>query len=439
VNLIIKAKILVFEEYMPTDLSAEQIVTKAFLFFLLSKSLIQSYLDKRNLRYIHSHQNKVPEKFEDHISLDDHQKAANYTSEKIKVGSVFRLVNLVLLILWTIGGGLESLNQIVLTLGYSQKVAGIVFFCFFGLISTLLGLPESIYSTFVLEEKFGFNKTTPKIFIIDTIKGLVLGSIIGLPILYGLLWMMEALGDFWWVYGWVFLTLIQFFLLWAYPTFIAPLFNKFSPLEEGEVKEKVLQLLKKTGFTSNGLFVMDASIRSSHGNAYFTGFGKNKRIVFFDTLIKTLTAPEVEAVLAHELGHFKKKHVLKNLIKGIVFSFVGFAILGFLFKWQAFFTGHGVQIQSTYMALCLFSLTAGVYTFFLTPLSAWTSRKYEFEADEFAAKNSQADKLISALVKMYKDNASTLTPDPAYSAFYHSHPPALTRVQFLEQWVDNKE
>jgi len=221
--------------------------------------------------------------------------------------------------------------------------------------------------------------------------------------------------------------------MWAYPTLIAPLFNKFSELEEGEVKEKVLGLLSRTGFTSKGLFVMNASIRSSHGNAYFTGFGQNKRIVFFDTLIKTLDADEVEAVLAHELGHFKKKHVLKGLIKAILFSFIGFYILGKLYQWAPFYQGHGVTESSNITTLILFSMVAGVYTFFLTPLSSYISRKYEFEADEFASENSQASKLITALVKLYKDNASTLTPDPTYSAFYHSHPPANIRVQFLEK------
>jgi STE24 endopeptidase len=296
-----------------------------------------------------------------------------------------------------------------------------------------LSIPQSIYTTFVVEERFGFNKTTPKTFLIDMLKGAVVGSIIGLPLIYGILWIMQALGTFWWVYAWGFMTVFQLFIIWAYPNFIAPLFNKFSPLEEGETKNKILELLKRTHFESDGLFVMDASTRSSHGNAYFTGFGKTKRIVFFDNLLKTLAPAEVEAVLAHELGHFKKKHIIKGLIKGIVMSFIGFAILGWLKTWVPFYYGHGVEAVTNHTALLLFVMVSGVYTFWITPLMALSSRKFEFEADEFAAKHAQAEDLIHALVKLYKDNASTLTPDPIYSAYYHSHPPALIRVQHLEK------
>lgn len=407
-------------------------VTQAFLFFLITKYMVETFLDQKNARHIAKHSNNVPEMFSSKITLEDHQKAAKYSLAKIKTSRFFHIVEIIILLIWTLGGGLNYLNEVVIGLGYSQLVTGVIFFAIFTLVSSILSLPQSLYSTFVLEEKFGFNKTTPKIFVVDMIKGAVLGSVIGLPILYGILWIMGALGTYWWVYAWAFLTTIQFVLMWAYPTFIAPLFNKFSPLAEGEVKNKVLELLKRTGFKSNGLFVMDASKRSGHGNAYFTGFGDNKRIVFFDTLIETLEAEEVEAVLAHELGHFKRKHIIQMLVKGVIFSFIGFAVLGYLLTSEAFFTGHGVQTPSTYMALMLFSMIAGVYTFFLTPINAWNSRKHEFEADTYAAENSNADKLISALVKMYKDNASTLTPDPQYSAFYHSHPPALIRVKFLE-------
>ncbi len=243
------------------------------------------------------------------------------------------------------------------------------------------------------------------------------------------------MGELWWLYAWIFLSAFQLIMMWVYPTFIAPLFNKFEPLEEGEVKDKILNLLQRTGFESNGLFIMDASKRSGHGNAYFTGFGKTKRIVFFDTLVNTLEASEIEAVLAHELGHFKRKHVMKLMAKAFIFSFVGLYILGYLMKAEWFFTAHGVESTQSYIALTLFMMVSGIYTFFITPLSSWTSRKYEFEADEFAAKHSDASDLINALVKMYKDNASTLTPDPVYSAFYHSHPPALIRVNFLEKFL----
>ena len=296
----------------------------------------------------------------------------------------------------------------------------------------ILSLPQTLYTTFVIEEKYGFNKTTWKTFVSDMVKGLILSVVLGAPIIYSILWIMERLGSAWWVYAFVFLTVVQLLIVFIYPTFIAPVFNKFSLLEDGEVKTKIVDLLTRCGFKSSGLFVMDASKRSGHGNAYFTGFGKNKRIVFFDTLLSSLDAEEVEAVLAHELGHMKKKHVLKGMIKGIFFSFIAFAILGYLRNNTAFFNGHGVQTITDYMALTLFSMVAGVYTFLLTPISSYTSRKHEYEADQFASENAKASKLISALIKMYKDNASSLTPDPLFSKFYFSHPPALERVNYLE-------
>jgi STE24 endopeptidase len=266
----------------------------------------------------------------------------------------------------------------------------------------------------------------------DMFKMGILSVLLGAPIAYSILLIMQKLTDAWWVYAFLFLTSVQLLLIFIYPTFIAPFFNKFTPLPEGEIKAKILALLARCGFKSSGLFVMDASKRSGHGNAYFTGFGQNKRIVFFDTLINTLEPEEVEAVLAHELGHMKKKHVLKGMLKAFLFSFIGFAVLGALKNNTAFFNGHGVQTISDYMAITIFSMVSGTYTFLLTPFSSWTSRKHEYEADTFAAENAKASKLISALVKMYKDNASSLTPDPLFSKFYFSHPPALERVSFLE-------
>mgnify|MGYP000666359876 CR=1 FL=1 len=409
-----------------------EMVTKAFLFFLFTKSLVESYLDNRNRKNILANRNTVPVKFSSQITLEEHQKAADYSIAKIKVAKVFNFIELVVLLIWTLGGGIQALDHLARTFEFSELTTGVVFFALYMLISLVLSLPQSIYSTFVLEEKFGFNKTTPKTFVIDTAKSILLGTVIGFPILYGILWIMEALGEYWWVYAWAFLTGVQFIIIWAYPKFIAPLFNKFSTLEDGDVKTMVTELLNRTGFESNGLFVMDASIRSSHGNAYFTGFGKNKRIVFFDTLIKNLTPQEVTAVLAHELGHFKKKHIVKGLIKSVLFSFLGFAILGLMASWVPFFSGHGVVTPSTHAALLLFMMVAGVYSYWLIPINALTSRKYEFEADQFASEYSNAQDLITALVKLYKHNASTLTPDSAYSKFYHSHPPALERVEHLE-------
>ena len=288
-----------------------QLVTKIFLILLCLKAVTEAWLNQKNRRYIANNKSEVPEKFKEQITLEEHQKAANYSIEKIKVGKHFQTYDLIILLIWTFGGGIEALNTFSKSFNLSSIKTGLLFFGAFSLINMLIGLPESLYSTFVVEEKFGFNKTTKKIFIMDMVKGLAIGITIGLPILAALLWIMEALGNNWWVYGWAFLTATQFFIIWLYPTFIAPIFNKFSPLEEGAIKEKVVALLDRTGFKSNGLFVMDASKRSGHGNAYFTGFGKNKRIVFFDNLISTLEPDEVEAVLAHELGHFKRKHILK--------------------------------------------------------------------------------------------------------------------------------
>lgn len=408
--------------------------SKIFLACLCLKGLIESYLEKRNKLNILGHQNEVPVQFADKITLEDHKKAANYSVTKINIGGFYNLLGYFILICWTLLGGLDLLNNYVSSFGLSQIWSGVTFIILFSIINSLISLPQSIYSTFVIEERFGFNKTTPKTFVVDLIKGMVLGLIIGVPLLYVILLIMEKLGNQWWMYAWAFLSAFQLLLMWVYPTFIAPLFNKFSPLEDGEMKDKILGLLARTGFTSNGLYVMDASKRSGHGNAYFTGFGKNKRIVFYDTLINSLTPSEVEAVLAHELGHFKKKHVLKMIIKAFILSFIGFYILGVLMTKSWFFQAHGVTGQQTYMALILFSMVSGVYTFFMTPISSWSSRKQEFEADEFAAQNSSSKELVSALVKMYKDNASSLTPDPLYSSFYHSHPPALTRVEFLNKF-----
>lgn len=406
--------------------------TKLFLVALFVKSLIESLLDKRNMDHIIKNRNAVPAKFQEQITLADHQKAADYSVEKIKVAQIFHFVDLVVFLVLTLAGGLELINHLAMGVNASPIMTGLIFFGIFGLIQMVLSLPQTLYTTFVIEEKYGFNKTTWKTFVSDMAKGLALSLVLGAPIIYSILWIMERLGTAWWVYAFLFLTAVQLLIVFIYPTFIAPIFNKFSPLEDGEVKNKIVDLLTRCGFKSSGLFVMDASKRSGHGNAYFTGFGKNKRIVFFDTLLSSLDAEEVEAVLAHELGHMKRKHVLKGMIKGIFFSFVGFAILGYLRNNTAFFNGHGVQTITDYMALTLFSMVAGVYTFLLTPISAYTSRKHEYEADQFASENAKASKLISALVKMYKDNASSLTPDPLFSKFYFSHPPALERVTYLE-------
>lgn len=424
------------QNYLPFITAS--LVTKIFFTFILLKAAIEFYLELKNRRYIQQHQNEVPKKFQEKITLADHQKAASYSMAKINFGIISSLIAIVVLLLWTAGGGFNLIDRVARSYATTPLTTGLIFFGLYSIISFIISLPESIYSTFIIEEKFGFNKTTIKIFIIDIFKGGALGIIIGVPILAGILSIMNYLGQFWWIYAWGFLTIIQLGLLLIYPNFIAPLFNKFSPLEDGDIKNTIVALLQRVDFPHDELFVMDASKRSAHGNAYFTGFGKKKRIVFFDTLLETLEPKEIEAVLAHELGHFKKKHVFKMLIKAIAMSLLGFAILGFLYEANLFYLGHGVSIPSTYMALALFMTVSSVYTFFLTPISSWSSRKQEFEADEFASQYADPNKLISALVKMYKDNASTLTPDPLYSAYYHSHPPAIIRVNHLEQLVNKQ-
>ncbi|MFZ9001487.1 MAG: M48 family metallopeptidase [Bacteriovoracaceae bacterium] len=407
-------------------------ITILFLTFFFIKEVIEFYLEWRNKKHIKTNRASVPSKFKEKITLEDHQKAADYSITKINVSSAFNLISIALFLFWTIGGGINLLDNHIVSWELGPITTGICFFLAFGFISMIISLPQSLYSTFVVEEKYGFNKTTMKTFIMDRLKGLIIGLIIGVPLLALILWITQTYPKNWWILAFIVITAFQFLMLWAYPVLIAPLFNKFSPMEEGDVKQKVLALLERTGFKSNGLFVMNASMRSAHGNAYFTGFGKNKRIVFFDTLINTLEPDEVEAVLAHELGHYKKKHVLKMLTRSVVMGLIGFWILGQLFNEPLFYQGHGVEKVSAHAGLLLFSLVSGVYTFFLTPIMSFISRKYEFEADEFAAQNSQGAKLISALIKMYKDNASTLTPDPVYSGYHHSHPPALVRVSYIE-------
>lgn len=414
-----------------------QIWSNILIALLALNTVTKGWLDRRNLRYISTHADAVPKRFATTISLEDHQKAAKYSIARIQMGQVFRLYGLFIFAWWIFMGGLNQLDLMVRAWQFSEIIQGVVFFLLFSGINLLLELPESLYSTFVLEQRFGFNKTTPKTFAVDLIKSIVLSVVIGAPIFATIMAIMSFLGTSWWIWAWVFLTGIQLTLLWAYPRVIAPLFNKFSPLEEGEIKERVLSLLNRCGFMSKGLFVMDASRRSAHGNAYFTGLGNNKRIVFFDTLLEKLNAEEVEAVLAHELGHFKKNHVMKTMLSFFMMSFIGFALLGWAAQNVTFYYAHGIFLPSNYTALILFSLILPVYTFFFTPIAAWFSRRNEFEADAFAHQNSNAEALISALLKLHKENAKTLTPDPVYANFYYSHPPASIRIAHLDQLLGN--
>lgn len=413
-----------------------QTFTYIFLGFLLASTLVQLYLSLRQKAYVSQHRAAVPTPFADKITLTEHQKAADYTLAKGGLGRLESGIGLVLLLLWTLGGGLNWLDQFWRGFGWGELLTGAAVIISFSMIGSLLDIPASLYRTFVLEQRFGFNNMTAQTFVTDLLKDTALALVIGIPLVMLILWLMASAGQYWWLYAWASLTAFSLLMTWAYPQFIAPLFNKFTALEDGEVAERITALLTRTGFNSNGVFVMDGSKRSAHGNAYFTGFGKNKRIVFFDTLLKHLTPAQVEAVLAHELGHFKRKHIIKGMVVSISFTLAGFGVLAWLMQQEWFYTSLGVQQPSTYMALLLFMLMSPAFTFFISPLMARWSRKHEFEADDFAAEQSSSAELIAALVGLYKENASTLTPDPLYSAFYDSHPPAMVRIAHLQRNPD---
>ncbi|MFN3786292.1 MAG: M48 family metallopeptidase, partial [Thiothrix sp.] len=362
-----------------------QTFTIIFLAVLFTTTLLQLYLSLRQQRHVSRHRAKVPAPFAGKIGLHEHQKAADYTLAKGRVERVAIVLGLVMLLAWTLGGGLEWLDQQWRSLGWNALYTGTAVLISLVLIGSLLDLPLSLYRTFVLEARFGFNKMTPTTFVTDMLKGAALTLILGVPLAMLVLWLMAAAGDYWWLYAWAALTATALLLTWAYPQFIAPLFNQFTPLQDGEVAERIHALLARTGFTSKGVFVMDGSRRSAHGNAYFTGFGRNKRIVFFDTLLEHLTPAQVEAVLAHELGHFKHKHIVKGMVLSMLLTLSGFALLAWLMQQDWFYSALGVSQASTYMALVLFMLISPTFSFFITPLMAWWSRRHEFEADAFAA------------------------------------------------------
>ena len=418
-------------------LTANLIYTSFYVFFITSL-VIKTVLLLLNMKHVKAHFNEVPTQFQDTISIDDHQKAQNYTLDKNKMGMISLFLHAVILIVWLESSALNSLVSSVMEITNSPIHQGVLFLFLFSIINSILGLPESLYSTFVLEEKYGFNKTTAKTFIIDLIKQFIVSLVIGIPFIYLVLYILYSLGSMWWLYTWAFIIAFQFIIIWAYPKFIAPLFNKFTKLEDAELKEAIGSLSKSTQINFEDYFVMNASMRSAHGNAYFTGFGKNKRIVFFDTLLKSLSTSEVIAVLAHELGHLKRKHILKSIIMSSLFLLAGLYILGLLYQNPEFFKAFHISTNEPFMALLLFMLITPYYTFFFTPISSWLSRKNEFEADEFAATHASPKKLISALLKMYKDNSSTLTPHPVYSKFYFSHPPANERIQFLSSFKETE-
>ncbi len=407
--------------------------TYIFLTALFISFAIDFWLDRRQLSSVARHRAAVPERFVDCISLEAHQKAADYTTTKIRVGTVAGVYSLGLLLIWTLGGGLDLLDQYVRGFAWSALTTGVVFILAFSLIGSILDLPFSVYNTFVVEQKFGFNKMTAGLFISDMFKQTLLMFVIAAPLIWVILWLMESAGTMWWAWAWAVWVGFSVLMMWAYPTFIAPIFNKFEPMKDQELKEAIEGLLTRCGFESSGLFQMDGSKRSSHGNAYFTGFGKSKRIVFFDTLLEQLSTNETLAVLAHELGHFKRNHIKKRMAVMFSIFLAGFAIMGWLAEQAWFYEGLGVSQPSNYVLLILFMLAMPAFTFALSPLMSMYSRKHEFEADDYAKEHANAEDLISALVKMYEDNASTLTSDPLYSAWHDSHPPAPIRIAHLEK------
>jgi STE24 endopeptidase len=407
-------------------------MTLTLAILLVANLLTKLWLSGRQVRHVAQHRPQVPAAFAHTISLEAHQKAADYTLAKARIGVADLGLDAITLMAWTLLGGLDLLNQVTLDWmgeGMGQQVALVVSFI---LIGGLMGLPLSLYQTFGIEQRFGFNNTPPKLWLSDMIKGLLVGMVLGLPILWLVLWLMQAGGSLWWLYTWVALVIYQLFVMWIAPNVIMPLFNKFTPLEDATLKERVTALMTRSGFTAKGFFVMDGSRRSAHSNAFFTGFGAAKRVVFFDTLLAQLNGDEMEAVLAHELGHFKHRHILKMMVTSFATSLAGLALLGWVSQQVWFYTGLGVMPNlggnNSALALLLFMLVLPLFTFFVSPLSARRSRKFEFEADAYAVANSDGQALSSALLKLYKDNASTLTPDPWYVAFYYSHPPASQRL-----------
>jgi STE24 endopeptidase len=404
-----------------------------FVGFFVFTLLLRFWLANRHVRHVLANRATVPFEFAASIPLSAHQKAADYTVAKTRFGLVALIYSSVLLIGFTLLGGLQWLAAALAPLTGPGMTYQIALLVAFAAISGLLDLPLEYYRQFKLEQRFGFNKMTIGLWLADMVKGLLVGAVIGLPLIWVVLTLMQNTGALWWLYAWLVWSGFQLLMMVLFPTVIAPLFNKFTPLADASLKSRIEGLMQRVGFASKGLFVMDGSKRSAHGNAYFSGFGANKRIVFFDTLLARLAPQEIEAVLAHELGHFKLKHIIKRIALMFAVSLGFLALLGYLKDQAWFYQGLGVDplFASDAMALILFMLVLPIFTFVLSPLNSITSRKHEFEADAFAATHTDARDLVSALVKMYEDNASTLTPDPLHSAFYDSHPPASVRIRQL--------
>ncbi len=413
--------------------------TLLFCAALLLGVLAKLYLSARQVKHVAQHRAQVPAAFASTVTLQAHQKAADYTLAKSKLGMLELALGTAVLLGWTLLGGLDALNQLIQSASWAANNplwAQLALLAAFALIGGLIDLPLSLYATFGLEERFGFNKITPGLWAADLAKGLVLAAVIGLPIAALIVWLMGAAGALWWLWAWAVWMGFNLLVLVLYPTVIAPMFNKFKPLDDEALRERVTALMQRCGFAAKGLFVMDGSRRSAHANAYFTGFGAAKRVVFYDTLLKQLNPGEVDAVLAHELGHFKHKHIIQRIAMMFAVSLGGFALLGWLSQQLWFYTGLGVRPQlaapNDALALLLFLMAVPVFSYFVSPLSARLSRKHEFQADAYACQQASGQDLSSALLKLYKDNASTLTPDPVYARFYYSHPPASERLARLQ-------
>jgi STE24 endopeptidase len=420
--------------------------TLLFAALLMLGLLAKFYLATRQIRHVARHRNQVPAAFASTISLPSHQKAADYTIAKTRLGMLEMAFAAALLLGWTLLGGIDTLNQAVMRSSlaeYGALVPQLALLAAFGLISGVLDLPFTLYKTFRLEERFGFNKMTLKLWLADLVKSTLVGAVVGLPIVALLLWLMGSAGTLWWLWTWVVWMGFNLLVLMLFPTVIAPLFNKFKPLDDEALKARVTALMQRCGFAAKGLFVMDGSKRSAHANAYFTGFGAAKRVVFYDTLLKQLNPAEVDAVLAHELGHFKHKHIIKRIGVMFAMSLVGFALLGWLSTQVWFYTGLGVRPNlaggNDALALLLFLMVVPLFSFFVSPLMAQSSRRHEFEADAYAISQTDGRDLQSALLKLYKDNASTLTPDPVFVKFYYSHPPASERLGRMAPKISSPE
>lgn len=408
------------------------VFTSLFIAFLTVGVVLRLWLASRQIRHVAQHRDQVPDVFAERIRLRSHQRAADYTIARTRLGMVEAVFDAAVLVALTLLGGLQLLAMWSYELPAPGLVQQLALITSVVVLLGVLGLPFTLYRQFRLEERFGFNRMTPKLFIADTIKATLVAAVLGLPLAAVVLWLMQTAGQFWWLWAWIVWALFNLAVIWLFPTVIAPLFNKFTPLTDAELAERIKSLAERCGFSLNGLFVMDGSKRSAHGNAYFTGFGRSKRIVFFDTLLSRLNADEIEAVLAHELGHFKHKHIVRRIVLSLATSFLFLALLGWLANQTWFYTGLGVAPNllgaNHAVALMLFFLVVPVFTFPFTPVFSWLSRRDEFEADAYAASQTAPANLVSALVKLYDDNAATLTPDPAHSAFYDSHPPAAIRI-----------